>query len=100
MCISARENFVGISGSDNYSFELFFSTVQVPEKMRINKTTGMLGALGIMCGYGGYVMRTAFRRVYHAYWLVVFKNRFAMCCALTLGHFSAYNRPSVSSFVL
>ena len=26
-------------------------------------------------------------------------NRFTSCCALTLGHFSAYNRPS-SSFLL
>ena len=33
----------------------------------------MLGALGIMRANGGYVMRTAFRRVHHAYCWVVFK---------------------------
>ena len=33
----------------------------------------MLGALGIMCAYGGYVMLTAFGRVYHAYCCVAFK---------------------------
>ena len=33
----------------------------------------MLGALGIMHANGGYVMRTAFRRVHHAYCWVVFK---------------------------
>ena len=33
----------------------------------------MLGALGIMRTNGGYVMRTAFRRVPHAYCWVVFK---------------------------
>ena len=34
----------------------------------------MLGALGIMRANGGYVMRTAFRRVHHAYCWVVFKG--------------------------
>ena len=33
----------------------------------------MLGALGIMRANGGYIMRTAFRRVHHAYCWVVFK---------------------------
>ena len=33
----------------------------------------MLGALGIMHANGGYVMRTALRRVHHAYCWVVFK---------------------------
>ena len=33
----------------------------------------MLGALGIMRANGGYVTRTAFRRVHHAYCWVVFK---------------------------
>ena len=33
----------------------------------------MLGALGIMCANGGYVMHTALRRAYHAYCRVVFK---------------------------
>ena len=33
----------------------------------------MLGAFGIMRANGGYVMRTAFRRVPHAYCWVVFK---------------------------
>ena len=33
----------------------------------------MLGVLGIMRANGGYVMRTAFRRVPHAYCWVVFK---------------------------
>ena len=37
------------------------------------KNVFMLGAFGIMRANGGYVMRTAFRRVPHAYCWVVFK---------------------------
>ena len=55
----------------------------------------MLGALGIMRAIGGYVMRTAFRRVHHAFGGLCL-NRFTTCCALTLGHFSGCNRPSLS----
>ena len=41
-------------------------------------------------------MRTAFRRVYHAILFGLCLNRFFTCCALTLGQFSAFNRPSPS----
>ena len=33
----------------------------------------MLGALGIIRAYGGYVMRTAFKCVFHTYCCFVFK---------------------------
>ena len=46
----------------------------------------MPGALGIVCANGGNVMRIAFRRVQLS----------RLLCALTLVHFSAYNRPSIS----
>ena len=43
--------------------------------MRFNVAANvfMLGALEIMRANGGYVMRTAFWRVHHAYCWVVFK---------------------------
>ena len=41
----------------------------------------MLGALGIMHANGGYVMRTAFRRVHHAYCWVVFKYVHHVLCS-------------------
>ena len=43
------------------------------KRMRELLNVFMLGALGIMRANGGYVMRTAFRRVHHAYCWVVFK---------------------------
>ena len=43
----------------------------------------------VRCRNAGYVIRTAFRRV-------LSRLLFGYCCALSLGHFSAFNRPSLS----
>ena len=59
----------------------------------------MLGALGIMRVNGGYVMRTAFR-VFLTLIVGLCLNRLTTCCAPTLGHFSGYNRPSLSFLFL
>ena len=46
---------------------------QTNNQKKIQENVFMLRALGIMRANGGYVMRTAFRRVHHAYCWVVFK---------------------------
>ena len=58
------------SDPSNYrSISLLSIFNRIFEKMNVF----MLGALGIMRANGSYIMRTAFRRVHHAYFWVVFK---------------------------
>ena len=57
--------------------------------------------VGNYVSHGGYVMRTCSIQACLSRLLFRFSlNRFTTFCALTLGHFSAYNRPSLSFLFL